>query len=225
MAEIKAQKNGLKATFAGDNAPKPQLFDRALVAVGRRPNGDRLGLEAVGLTLDDGGFLPVDKQQRTSVPQIFTIGDLVPGPMLAHKANHEGKVAAEVAAGQRSHFDARVIPSVAYTDPEVAWVGLTEDQAKADGIDYEKGVFPWAASGRSLSLGRSEGSTKLLFDSGSGQLLGAGIVDHQIDEFAAMWLDEFGHGEAPLRTRNMKDGGATTKWAARLARFYCGCPR
>jgi dihydrolipoamide dehydrogenase len=176
VEEIKKQKNGLKVSFSGDKAPKTQLFDRALVAVGRRPNGDRIGLEAAGLDLDDDGFLPVDRQQRTAVPQIFAIGDLVPGPMLAHKASHQGKVAAEVAAGQKSGFDARVIPSVAYTDPEIAWVGLTETIAKAEGVAYELGRFPWAASGRSLGMGRDEGLTKILFDPESHRVLGAGVV-------------------------------------------------
>ena len=176
VEEIKPQKNGLKATFGGDDAPEPRLFDRALVAVGRRPNGDRIGLEAAGLELDERGFLPVDDQQRTAVPHIFAIGDLVPGPMLAHKASHEGKVAAEVAAGEKSGFDARVIPSVAYTDPEIAWVGLTETEAKAEGTPYEVGRFPWAASGRSLGMGRDDGLTKILFDPATKRVLGAGVV-------------------------------------------------
>ncbi len=176
VEEIKAQKNGLKASFAGEKAPKARVFDRALVAVGRQPNGDRIGLEAAGLELDERGFLPVDRQQRTAVPHIFAIGDLVPGPMLAHKASHEGKVAAEVAAGLKSGFDARVIPSVAYTDPEIAWVGLSETEAKADGTAYEVGRFPWAASGRSLGMGRDEGLTKILFDPASRRVLGAGVV-------------------------------------------------
>ena len=176
VEEIKAQKNGLKATFAGERAPKPRLFDRALVAVGRRPNGDRVGLEAAGLALDEGGFLPVDRQQRTAVPHIFAIGDMVPGPMLAHKASHEGKVAAEVAAGLKSGFDARVIPSVAYTDPEIAWIGLTETEAKAAGTAYEVGRFPWAASGRSLGMGRDDGLTKILFDPETHRVLGGGVV-------------------------------------------------
>jgi dihydrolipoamide dehydrogenase len=133
------------------------------VAVGRRPNGRLIGAENAGVVVDERGYIPVDKQQRTNVPHIFAIGDVVGQPMLAHKATHEGKVAAEAAAGQNSHFDAKVIPSVAYTDPEVAWVGLTENEAKAKGVKYGKGVFPWAASGRSLSLGRDEGLTKVLF--------------------------------------------------------------
>jgi len=174
---VHAADDGLHVTFAGDQAPVgPQRFDRVLAAVGRRANGQRIGADAAGVNVDARGLIAVDKQMRTNVPHIYAIGDIVGEPMLAHKATHEGKVAAEVAAGQKSHFDARVIPSVAYTDPEVAWVGLTEDRAKADGIDYHKGVFPWAASGRSLSLGRSEGLTKVLFEPASGHLLGAGIV-------------------------------------------------
>ena len=173
---VKAQKNGLKVSMEGESAPGSGLFGRVLVAVGRRPNSDRFGAEAAGIQVDERGFVPVDDQQRTNVPHIFAIGDLVPGPMLAHKATHEGKVAAEVAAGQKSGFEARVIPSVAYTDPEVAWVGLTETAAREKGTPYEKGTFPWAASGRALTLGRSEGLTKLLFDPGTGRVIGAGIV-------------------------------------------------
>jgi dihydrolipoamide dehydrogenase len=156
--------------------PEPQTFDRVLVAVGRRPNGDRIGAEAAGVAVDERGFIGVDKQQRTNVPHIFAIGDLTGQPMLAHKATHEGKVAAEVAAGEKSAFDARVIPSVAYTDPEIAWVGLTETEAGAKGIPYERGEFPWSASGRSLGMGRSDGLTRLLFDPETHRLLGAGIV-------------------------------------------------
>src|SRR5690606_36347512 len=142
----------------------------------RSSNGRRIAAERAGVNVDERGFIAVDKQQRTNVPHIFAIGDIVRQPMLAHKATHEGKVAAEVAAGKKSFFDARVVPAVAYTDPEVAWVGLGEDEAKARGIEYEKGVFPWAASARSLTLGRSDGLTKLLFDGKTGRLLGAGIV-------------------------------------------------
>ena len=174
---VKAQKNGLMVSMAGDDRePRSGLFDRVLVAVGRRPNSDRFGAEAAGVTVDEQGFVPVDDQQRTNVPHIFAIGDLTPGPMLAHKATHEGKVAAEVAAGEKSGFEARVIPSVAYTDPEVAWVGLTETEARRNGTAYEKAVFPWGASGRALTLGRAEGLTKLLFDPASGRVVGAGIV-------------------------------------------------
>jgi len=174
---IEAGSEGIAVSFEGKQAPDgPQTFERVLVAVGRRPNGKSIGAENAGVKVDDRGFIEVDNQMRTGVPHIFAIGDIVGQPMLAHKATHEGKVAAEVAAGGKSRFDARVIPSVAYTDPEVAWVGTTEEQAKAEGIAYEKGVFPWAASGRSLALGRSEGMTKLLFDRNSGHVIGAGIV-------------------------------------------------
>jgi dihydrolipoamide dehydrogenase len=176
VTEMKALKGGIKVSFEGKHAPdKPQTYDRVLVAVGRRPNGEAINAAAAGVKVER-GFIPVDRQQRSNVEHIFAIGDIVGQPMLAHKATHEGKVAAEVASGEKSAFDAHVIPSVAYTDPEVAWVGLTEDQAKADGIDYEKGVFPWAASGRSLAIGRDEGITKLLFDPKTGRVLGAGIV-------------------------------------------------
>src|ERR687894_3192472 len=147
-----------------------------LVAVGRRPNGPEIGAERAGVFVDERGFTPVDKQQRTNVPHIFAIGDVVGQPMLAHKAVHEGRVAAENTAGHTSYFDATVIPSVAYTDPEVAWVGVTENEAKAAGVKYGKGVFPWAASGRSLSLGRDEGLTKILFDEANDRIIGCGIV-------------------------------------------------
>ena len=147
-----------------------------LVSVGRRPNGARIGAAAAGVATDERGFVPVDRQMRTNVSHIFAIGDIVGQPMLAHKASHEAKVAAEVASGHKSSFDAKAIPSVAYTDPEVAWAGLTETEAKAKGIKYGKAVFPWAASGRSLSLGRDEGLTKTLWDEGTQRLIGCGIV-------------------------------------------------
>jgi dihydrolipoamide dehydrogenase len=176
VSKLRALKGGLKATFEGGREPAPETFDRVLVAVGRRPNGDRIGAEAAGIGRDNLGFIPVDKQQRTNVPHIFAIGDIVGMPMLAHKAMHEGKVAAEVAAGEKSAFDARVIPSVAYTDPELAWVGLTETEAQEKGVAYEKGAFPWSASGRSLGMGRSDGLTKVLFDPATHRVLGGGIV-------------------------------------------------
>ena len=176
VTNVEARADGLVVSFDGAKAPATDTFDKILVAVGRRPNGKLIGAENAGVRVDDRGFIPVDKQLRTNVAHIFAIGDVVGQPMLAHKATHEGKVAAEVAAGKNSAFDARVIPSVAYTDPEVAWAGLTENEARAAGVPYRKGVFPWAASGRSLSLGRSEGMTKLLFDSGTGRVLGCGIV-------------------------------------------------
>jgi dihydrolipoamide dehydrogenase len=174
--KVEPLSNGLRVSFAGKHAPEPHLYDRVLVAVGRTPNGKTIKAEAAGVNVDERGFIRVDKQQRTNVAHIFAIGDVVGPPMLAHKASHEGKVAAEVAAGFKRAFDARVIPSVAYTDPEVAWVGLTEIEAKKQGIDIGRGVFPWIASGRSLSLNRDDGLTRLLFDNGTGRVLGAGIV-------------------------------------------------
>jgi len=182
---VEATDEGLVVSLEGEGAPERATFDRVLVSVGRWPNGDRIGAEAAGLEVDERGFVPSDEQQRTNVPHIFSIGDVAGGPMLAHKATHEGKVAAEVAAGEKSGWEGRVVPSVAYTDPEVAWVGLTETDAKERGIAYGKGVFPWAASGRSLSLGRKEGSTKLLFDEETGRLLGAGIVGPNAGELIA----------------------------------------
>jgi len=177
FTKMEAGANGITVHFEGDSAPKePQVYGRVLVAVGRSSNGRRIAAERAGVEVDERGLIAVDKQMRTNVPHIFAIGDIVGQPMLAHKASHEGKVAAEAAAGQKSFFDARVVPAVAYTDPEVAWVGLTEDDAKARGIAYEKGTFPWAASARSLTLGRSDGLTKLLFDKTTHRLLGAGIV-------------------------------------------------
>ncbi|MCU7904269.1 MAG: dihydrolipoyl dehydrogenase [Candidatus Thiodiazotropha sp. (ex Epidulcina cf. delphinae)] len=177
VTDIQALKSGLKVTFEGRQAPdKPQTYDRVLVAVGRAPNGKRINAEAAGVAVDERGFIPVDRQMRTNVPNIYAIGDVVGQPMLAHKATHEAKVAAEVIAGLPAGFDPMAIPSVAYTDPEVAWMGLTETVAKAQGIEYEKGVFPWAASGRALGIGRDEGMTKLLFDPKTKRILGAGIV-------------------------------------------------
>ena len=176
VAKIEAGKKGLTATFEGEKAPEPQTYDRVLVAIGRSANGGKINAQAAGVNVTDRGFIPVDKQMRTNVPHIFAIGDLVGQPMLAHKATHEGKVAAEVAAGEKSEFLARVIPSVAYTDPEIAWVGLTETEAKAQGIAYGVGKFPHAASGRAIGVGRTEGFTKLIFDEASHRVLGAGIV-------------------------------------------------
>jgi len=176
VTKVEALSEGLRVSFEGDKAPEPAVFDRILVAVGRVPNGKQIAADAAGVQVSDRGFIPVDKQMRTNVPHIFAIGDVASNPMLAHKAMHEAKVAAEVAAGEKSAFDARVIPSVAYTDPEIAWVGLTEIEAKAKSIPYKKGSFPWAASGRSLSLGRDEGFTKMLFDPETHRVLGGGIV-------------------------------------------------
>ncbi len=173
VLSVEPHKGGLKVTFSNESTA---TFDRILVAVGRTPNGHAIDAAAAGVIVDERGFIPVDRQMRTNVPEIYAIGDIVPGPMLAHKAAHEGKVAAEVIAGQAVEFDARAIPSVAYTDPEVAWMGLTESEAKEAGIEYEKQVFPWSASGRALGLGRGDGRTKLLFEPDSQRLLGAGIV-------------------------------------------------
>jgi dihydrolipoamide dehydrogenase len=172
-----ARKDGIYVTFEGEGAPKePQRYDLVLQAVGRSPNGKKIGADKAGIAVTDRGYIEVDKQMRTNVPHIFAIGDIVGNPMLAHKAVHEGHVAAEAAAGEKSFFDARVIPAVAYTDPEVAWVGLTEDEAKKQGVKIEKGVFPWAASGRAIANGRDEGFTKLIFDAENHRILGGGIV-------------------------------------------------
>jgi dihydrolipoamide dehydrogenase len=180
---VTAQKRGVKVEFEGGQS---DVFDRVLVAIGRRPNGAVIGADAAGIRVDEQGFIPVDAQLRTNVPHIHAIGDIVGGPMLAHKASHEGKVAAEVIAGVPGVlFDPRAIPSVAYTDPEIAWMGLTETEAKAGGVTVEKAVFPWAASGRALSLGRDEGLTKLLFEPGSRRLLGAGMVGVSAGELIA----------------------------------------
>ena len=176
VAGIAPEAGGLRVSFAGEQAPAPQLFERVLVAVGRSPNGRTIGAEAAGVRVSDRGFIPVDRQMRTNVPHIFAIGDIAAPPLLAHKAMHEGKVAAEVAAGEKRAADWRVIPSVAYTDPEIAWVGLTENEARERGIPIGKGSFPWVANGRSLSLGREDGFTKLLFDPETHRLLGGGIV-------------------------------------------------
>ncbi len=175
VTKIEPDADGLLVTFEG-KISETQRFDQVLMSVGRSPNGKRLSAEKAGITVDQRGFIPVDKQMRTNMPHIFAVGDIVGQPMLAHKANHEGRVAAEVAAGHKVAFDARVIPSVAYTDPEIAWVGITEVEAKAQGIDYGKGQFPWAASGRALGLNRDEGMTKLLFDAKTHRVIGAGIV-------------------------------------------------
>ena len=182
VSDIKAQKNGLKVSFEGDKAPDAKIYDRVLVAVGRSPNGKLIDAGAAGVEVDERGFIPTDAKMRTNVPHIYAIGDVVGNPMLAHKATHEGKVAAEVIAGLPSLFDPMTIPSVAYTDPEVAWMGLTETEAKEKGIEIEKGVFPWVASGRALGIGRDEGMTKLIFDAKSKRLLGAGIVGRNAGE-------------------------------------------
>jgi dihydrolipoamide dehydrogenase len=189
VAKIEAAKDGLRASFEGADggaAPAPETYDRVLLAVGRRPNGRNIGADKAGVNVDERGWIPVDRQMRTNVAHIFAIGDIVGEPMLAHKATHEGKLAAEVIAGMDHHaWVAHTIPSVAYTDPEVAWMGLSEPEAKAKGIAYEKAVFPWAASGRALGMGREEGLTKILFDKDSKRILGAGIVGVNAGELIA----------------------------------------
>jgi dihydrolipoamide dehydrogenase len=185
VAGLEATKDGRKATFEGDGAPAPQVYDRVLLSVGRRPNGKAIGAQAAGVMVNERGYIPVDRQMRTNVPHIYAIGDIVGEPMLAHKASYEGKLAAEVIAGHRAAFDARTIPSVAYTDPEVAWMGLTETMAKAQGIEIEKAVFPWAASGRARATARDEGLTKLIFDKSTRRLLGAAIVGPNAGELIA----------------------------------------
>jgi dihydrolipoamide dehydrogenase len=176
VTRIEAKAEGLEVFFEGEGAPASDTFDKVLLAVGRRPNGGLIGADKAGVTVDERGFIPVDRTQKTNVPHIFAIGDVVGNPMLAHKATHEAKVAAEVIAGHKSAFQALTIPSVAYTDPEIAWMGLTETQAKAQGIEYEKATFPWAASGRALGVGRREGLTKMIVDKETKRILGTGIV-------------------------------------------------
>jgi len=185
VAKIESQEDGMKVWLEGKDAPETDVFDKILVAVGRSPNGKLISADAAGVAVNDWGFIDVDAQMCTNVPHIFAIGDIVGQPMLAHKAVHEAKVAAEVIAGQKSAFDPMTIPSVAYTDPEVAWMGLSEAEAKEQGIDYVKGAFPWAASGRSLSLGRDEGLTKALFEKETGRIIGAGIVGPNAGELIA----------------------------------------
>lgn len=176
VTQIEAGKDGLTVTFEGENAPKPQIYDRILLAVGRRPNGRAIGAEEIGIQINERGFISVDQQMRTNLPHIFAIGDIASEPMLAHKATYEGKLAAEIIAGHKAAFDARTIPSVAYTDPEIAWMGLTEKEVIQQGIDYEKTSFPWAASGRAISMAREEGLTQLLLDKSTRRILGAGIT-------------------------------------------------
>ncbi len=185
VTAIESTSDGLRVAFEGGKAPASDTFDKVLLAVGRSPNGATIAVEKAGVSVNERGFIPVDKQQRTNVEHIFAIGDIVGQPMLAHKATHEGKVAAEAITGRKTFFDARTIPSVAYTDPEIAWMGLTETEAKAEGIAYEKGVFPWAASGRAISIGRTEGLTKVLLDPDTHQVLGAGMVGTNAGELIA----------------------------------------
>lgn len=186
VTKVEAKKDGIYATFEGPGAAeKPQRFDQVLVAVGRRPNGHLIGADKAGVAVDEKGFIHTDKQMRTNVPHIFAIGDIAGNPMLAHKAIPEGKVAAEVIAGKKHYFEPKTIPNVAYTDPEIAWAGLTEIEAKAKGIAYEKGVFPWAASGRALAMDKADGMTKLLFDPKTHQVIGGGIVGSHAGDLIA----------------------------------------
>ncbi|MBS0397907.1 MAG: dihydrolipoyl dehydrogenase [Proteobacteria bacterium] len=185
VSKMTVEAGGVRVSFEGANAPADDIYDRVLIAVGRTANGQAIDAAKAGVNVERRGTIEVDRQMRTNVPHIFAIGDIVGQPMLAHKATHEAKVAAEVAAGHKSYFDARCIPSVAYTDPEIAWVGLTETQAKEQGLDVGKAVFPWAASGRSLAINRDEGLTKLLFDNSTRRLLGAGIVGPNAGELVA----------------------------------------
>ncbi len=186
VTEVEALKKGLRVHFEGKNSPdKPQMYDCILSSVGRVPNGLNIGAEKAGVEVDEKGFISTDSQMRTNVSNIFAIGDLAGQPMLAHKASHEAKVAAEVISGMKSFFDARAVPSVAYTDPEVAWTGITEEEAKTQGIAYGKGSFPWAASGRSLSIGRTEGMTKVIFEEDSKRVIGLGIVGSNAGDLIA----------------------------------------
>ena len=185
VTKMESATQGINVSFEGKDAPETDTFDKVLLAIGRSPNGKMVSAENAGVEVDERGFIKVDKQQRTNVANIFAIGDLTGQPMLAHKATHEGKVAAEVISGKKSFFDAKTIPSVAYTDPEIAWMGLTEIEAKEQGIAYEKGAFPWAASGRALSIARTEGVTKVLLDPTSKQILGAGMVGTNAGELLA----------------------------------------
>jgi dihydrolipoamide dehydrogenase len=186
VSKMEAKKDGIHVSFEGDEAPKEtQIYDRVLVSIGRKPNGNNIGAELAGVAVDERGFIAVDKQMRTNIPHIYAIGDIVGQPMLAHKATHEGKVAAEVIAGHKVEFVASVIPSVAYTDPEIAWVGMTETEAKSKNIEVDKASFPWAASGRAISVARTEGTTKLIFDKTTHRLIGAGIVGVNAGELLA----------------------------------------
>lgn len=185
VTRIESHDEGLRVTFAGEKSLEPQTYDRVLLAVGRRPNGRDIGAENAGIHVNERGFISVDEQLRTNVPHIFGIGDIIGEPMLAHKATHEGKLVAEIIAGHKATFDARTIPSVAYTDPEIAWMGLTETEAKKQGIEYERASFPWAASGRAIAMGREEGMTKLLLDKNTRRILGAGMVGVNAGELIA----------------------------------------
>jgi dihydrolipoamide dehydrogenase len=229
VAKVEAAINGLTATFEGDKAPSPQTYDRVLVAVGRVPNGGELDADKAGVEVDKRGFIAVDRQMRTNVKHIFAIGDLIGNPMLAHKATHEGKLAAEVAAGEKREWVARVIPSVAYTDPEIAWVGVTETEAKAKDLKIGVGKFPWAASGRAIGIGRTEGFTKLIFDEASHRIVGAGIVGvHAGDLIAELALAiemgceaaDIGHTIHPHPTLSESVGMAAEVYEGTITDLY-----
>ncbi|MBX9609850.1 MAG: dihydrolipoyl dehydrogenase [Gammaproteobacteria bacterium] len=229
VTRVEPGDGGVTVGFEGKGAPAEGVYDRVLVAVGRRPNGASIGADRAGVAVDPRGFIAVDAQMRTNVPHIFAIGDVVGQPMLAHKATHEGKVAAEVAAGHKAAFDARVIPAVAYTDPEVAWVGLSETEAKARDIAVEKGVFPWAASGRALSIGRAEGLTKLIIEPGTGRVLGAGMVGPGAGELIAevalaiemgAEADDIGLTIHPHPTLSETVAMAAETWAGTITDLY-----
>jgi dihydrolipoamide dehydrogenase len=185
VSKLEVKKEGILVHFEGENAPKELLFDRVLVAVGRKPNGNNIGVEKAGVAVDERGFIATNKQMKTNVDHIYAIGDIIGQPMLAHKATHEGKIAAEVIAGEKVEFQAMTIPSVAYTDPEIAWAGITEEEAGEKNIEIEKAVFPWAASGRAISTNRTEGMTKLIFDKKTNRLIGAAIVGTNAGELIA----------------------------------------
>ncbi|WP_240126837.1 dihydrolipoyl dehydrogenase [Thermomonas alba] len=229
VVEAKAQKNGIACTFEGESIPEVKLFDRVLVAVGRSANGAKLGAEKAGVRVGERGLIPVDAQMRTNVPHIFAIGDLVGQPMLAHKATHEGKLAAEVAAGMKREWVARVIPSVAYTDPEIAWVGVTEAEAKAKGLKIGVGKFPWAASGRAIGLGRTEGFTKLVFDEATHRVIGGGIVGAHAGELIAeialaiemgCEVEDIGHTIHPHPTLSESVGMAAEVYDGTITDLY-----
>jgi dihydrolipoamide dehydrogenase len=185
VTKIEAKKEGIMVHFEGDNSPEKETFDRVLVSVGRKPNGHKIDAVKAGVDVDEQGFIAANKQMKTNVDHIYAIGDIIGQPMLAHKATHEGKIAAEVIAGEKVEFQAMTIPSVAYTDPEIAWAGITEEDAKAQNLEIEKSVFPWAASGRAISTNRTEGMTKLIFDKKTQRIIGAGIVGTNAGELIA----------------------------------------
>jgi dihydrolipoamide dehydrogenase len=229
VVEAKPEKQGIAVAFDGASIPETKLYDRVLVAVGRAANGGKLAAERAGVTVTGRGFIPVDRQMRTNVPHVFAIGDLVGNPMLAHKATHEGRLAAEVAAGEKKEWVARVIPSVAYTDPEIAWVGVTETEAKAKALNVGVGKFPWAASGRAIGIGRTEGFTKLVFDEATHRVIGGGIVGpHAGDLIAEIGLAiemgceaaDIGHTIHPHPTLSESVGMASEVYEGTITDLY-----